>query len=650
MTLGIKTRVAVQGLEGKYDPFDINYAERPYDLFTDSELIAEQGNTLHMDTECNPNYFLLSFKSETSKKIIYFEIINDDYSGWNTSKIIWILTNFWTVGFNSIKYDIPLIGLIVTYEPTNEEIKAASNELIIGGMYPTEFYKQHKIHRPDLKHIDLIEVAPLMASLKTYGGRCHCERLQELPVDHMKVLDEREIRAVRFYNINDLDLTSVLLNELKPQIALRHQLMQEYGIDLLSKSDAQLAEAVICTELKRLNGYYPSKPKFKSGQTYKYQIPPYLHYENPDLKRMLEIVGKADFALTPEGTVIMPPELSKLKIRINKSTYKMGIGGLHSTESCVSYKADENTFLIDKDVASYYPAIILNLKLAPKHLGQSFLNVYRGIVERRLQAKRTGNKVVADSLKITINGSFGKLGNPYSALYSPDLMIQVTMTGQLCLLKLIELIEQQGVPVISANTDGVVSLCPKHLYTAMEAAVIHWQKLTDFETEETRYKALYARDVNNYIAVKEDGKCKHKGCYSEVGSALNSRLSKNPEAQICNDALTEFLAKGTPIDKTIRECKDIRKFISVRNVKGGAEKGGTYLGKSVRWYYSKTARGTINYLLTANKVPKTDNAQPLMDMPTELPDDLDYEYYIKQSTDMLHDIGYFGKPQELTLF
>jgi hypothetical protein len=73
MNLGIKTRVAVQGLEGKYDPFDINYAERPYDLFTDAELIAEKGSVLHTDTECFANYFMISFKSEVSKKIIYFE-------------------------------------------------------------------------------------------------------------------------------------------------------------------------------------------------------------------------------------------------------------------------------------------------------------------------------------------------------------------------------------------------------------------------------------------------------------------------------------------------------------------------------------------------------------------------------------------------
>jgi hypothetical protein len=149
----------------------------------------------------------------------------------------------------------------------------------------------------------------------------------------------------------------------------------------MSKSDAQIAEAVIVSELRRLNGYYPKKAKVDSGASYKYQVPSYITYETEQFQQMLEIVRNADFTIGAGGYTDMPDELAKLKLRLGSCVYQMGMGGLHSTETCIAHHADENTLLIDKDVASYYPAIILNLELYPKHLGKSFLKVYRSIVQ-----------------------------------------------------------------------------------------------------------------------------------------------------------------------------------------------------------------------------------------------------------------------------
>src|ERR1017187_7366641 len=139
----------------------------------------------------------------------------------------------------------------------------------------------------------------------------------------------------------------------------------------------------------------------------------------------------------------------------------MGIGGLHSAESGVAHVAGSNYMLIDRDVTSYYPSIILNLGLYPQHMGEAFLTVYRSLVERRVAAKKAGDKVTAESLKIAVNGSFGKLGSKWSALYAPDLLIRVTITGQLSLLMLIEMIELAGLPVLSGNTDGILVKCHK---------------------------------------------------------------------------------------------------------------------------------------------------------------------------------------------
>jgi DNA polymerase elongation subunit (family B) len=356
--------------------------------------------------------------------------------------------------------------------------------------------------------------------------------------------------------------------------------------------------------------------------------------------------------LDGQGYVNMPPEIDALRLAVGGCVYKMGIGGLHSTEHVVAHKADADTMLIDRDVASYYPSIILNQRLYPKHLGQAFLKVYESIVKRRLEAKHKKNKIVADSLKITINGSFGKFGSRWSVLYAPDLLIQVTITGQLALLMLIEMIEDLGVPVVSANTDGVLIKCPRSRYDDLQARIRWWEALTFFETEETLYKDVYSRDVNNYLAVKEKGDpkakflderlgIKAKGCYGERGSAGNSVLSKNPEVLICNDAVMELIATGKPIEQTIRECKDIRRFVTIRKVTGGARKSEQYLGKVIRWYYSTEMKGEINRATKGDKIPNSDGARPLMELPNEFPTDIDYNRYIDASIETLHDIGYY---------
>jgi hypothetical protein len=172
--------------------------------------------------------------------------------------------------------------------------------------------------------------------------------------------------------------------------------------------------------------------------------------------------------------------------------------------------------------------------------------------------------------------------------------------------------------------------------------------------EETRYKSIHCRDVNNYFAVKlkwddknkvwldEVDGCKVKGCYSERGSALNSRLSKNPTNLICSDAVMKFLTNGTPVEETIMNCKDITRFVTARNVKGGAQKDGIYLGKVVRWYYAVGMDGEISYILSGNKVPCTDGAKPLMDLPNEFPDDINYKWYIEEANKYLVQIGVYA--------
>jgi hypothetical protein len=600
---------------------------------------------LAFDIECYVNFFQIAFKSATSGKVIDFCMCPG--FALDTDRIWWIVQNFTIVGFNSHNYDMIMLALALAGKDC-ATLKEASNAIIMGKERPQDILRRNKVKhiRDHVDHIDLIEVAPLAGSLKIYAGRLHAPRMQDLPFAHYKSLSGPQMAIVRWYCINDLTSTLFLYNALAEQLKLRVTLSRENGIDLRSKSDAQIAEAVISEHIERLNGTRPRQPDIPIGTVYRYQVPSFLRYATPTMQWVLERVRNAMFIVGMDGRVGMPGELDELVIPIADAKYRMGIGGLHSSETTVSHLASDDWDLCEIDVESYYPRIILNQKLYPQHLGPNFLRVYEEIVNRRLQAKHTGDKVTSDSLKITINGSFGKLGSKYSVLYAPDLLIQVTVTGQLCLLMLIERLEMAGITVVSANTDGIAIKCHASRRHLMRGIVTQWEQDTDFKTEETPYRAIYCRDVNNYIAVKRDGTTKQKGVFANPWATEKSkdeRLKKNPTSQICMDAVTALLVKGTPIERTIRECIDVTKFVNVRNVKGGAVKNGEYLGKAIRWYYATGEDGEIIYASNGNKVPRSDGARPIMDLPSSVPADIDFAVYEAHTVRILQEIAYLDE-------
>jgi hypothetical protein len=315
----------------------------------------------------------------------------------------------------------------------------------------------------------------------------------------------------------------------------------------------------------------------------------------------------------------------------------MGIGGLHSRETAQHIKTNNEFYLAEYDAASYYPSIILQQKLFPESMGKSFLDLYQGVVKKRITAKHTGDKVTADTLKIVLNGSFGKFGSKYSSLYSPQLLLQTTITGQLSLLMLIEELELNGIRVVSANTDGIVTYYHESQIPTLQDILFNWEIQTSYTLEQTDYRELASRDVNNYIAVKLDGKTKCKGCFGEAS------LSKNPDGLIIYEAVAEFIANGTSIEKTITDCEDIRKFVTVRRVTGGALFRGEYLGKAVRFYHScdlGLADMSLVYAKNGNKVPMSQGCRPLMNLPNSFPEDVNFYYYYTKANEVLKGVGY----------
>jgi hypothetical protein len=376
-----------------------------------------------------------------------------------------------------------------------------------------------------------------------------------------------------------------------------------------------------------------------------------MEFATPQLQKLLQDVLSTEFT-AQYGELSKPAIFNNYHFQLGSLRYKFGIGGLHSCEENISHKASADCMIIDRDVASYYPAIIINQGLYPKHVGPVFLDVYTKMRDDRIQAKRLKHFARDKGLKIALNGVSGKFNSEYSIFYDPQCYLQMTLTGQLSVLMLAEMLELSGIRVISANTDGVVTLCPHSKYhEIMLGWIAEWEKRTGFTTEETQYKGYYAANVNAYFALKLDGGVKVKGPYSEVGSQTGTKLDNNPICLICSDAVKALLADGTPIEKTIYGCQDLTRFLTVRNVASpGAHKQGYYLGKVVRWFYSTKIGGTINYSANGNKVPETENAWPCMELPSEMPDHINYQYYINKTIGILYDIGYLRRPEQMKLF
>ena len=609
--------------------------------YTDMELTRAciNSESLVYDIECYENYFLIAFMGNVSKKIVYFEFDKDGYvyDKRYFPKLQWIINNFKLISFNGIYYDMPMLALMLAGKSTTE-LKAATEQIIVYNTRPQDILRASKVKKVQADHIDIIEVCPLQASLKIYSGRIHAKRMQDLPFKPDTYLSLEQIAIVRWYCVNDLRNTLQLFDTIKSEITLREHMTAVTKFDLRSKSDPQIAEHIISRDVEMLNGFRAKTPTIAPGTVYKYNVPAYIQFKTPLLQDVLAAIRDADFIVEESGAIGMPQGLKDLLITIGDSKYQMGIGGLHSTEKSISYIAGENHLLIDRDVRSYYPQIILNLRLYPQQLGPNFLTVYQKIVQQRLLAKSLGNDSEANTLKIVVNGSFGKLSSKYSVLYAPELFIQVTVTGQLSLLLLIEALETAGVKVISGNTDGIVIYCEKLQEHLVNSIVSDWEKATCFDTEETRYSAIYSKDVNNYIAIYDKPKkgilAKTKGAYAPTG------LSKNPTNWICVEAVIALLTQKVPLDFTITQCNDITKFVTVRTVKGGAVKDGHYLGKSIRWYYSTQAQGHIINALNGHQVPKSEGATPLMDLPDTLPKDIDYQWYINEAERILRDINY----------
>jgi len=614
-----------------------------------------------LDVECFRNCFIINLKNFSNGQKISFEM--SERSSIDFARLMRILSKHCIITFNGASYDIPMIAL--AKKGLDEfALKECSNRLVSGQTRYWEIERTFKVRLPVIDHVDLYDTSPAIhQSLKTIAGRLHCKTIMDLPYKHDKYLTREEMNVVSVYCFIDIDDTEVLFKSLKEPLTLRVALGKEYGLDLRSRSDAQVGEAIVKKRAERiLNNKKLKKMDLKTSWV-SYVPPPFIKFQGAMMQGVLAKLKTSQFDVDGYSKLVTPEWMKNFSVTFGNMTYSMGKGGLHSTEANRALHSDNEYFLLDVDVSSQYPRLLLLLGMYPKAIGPTFLKVYKAIIDERLAAKdrlkvlkgRSDPALMVEASqvqqkseggKIQVNGVFGKLGSKYSILFAPDMLIATTLTGQLSLLMLIEAAKDVGISVVSANTDGIVFRCRRDRAEELDTIIERWESGIGFQVERTYYKSIYSSSVNTYMAFKEDGEVKVKGPQGDPWSDNSTRemIMKNPQMTVLTEAVINFINDGVPFEDTIRACTDVHKFITINNVKTGAEWRGGYLGKTVRFYWSTDGDPIRSVGGSRRQVSNTLGSKPLMTLPDQLPEDIDYKRYVAEATEVAYDIAALEKP------
>lgn len=324
------------------------------------------------DAEVSPTKAMVGFRDIESGKVTQFQYDESE-------AIAKYIEGRTLIGYNNIAYDNVIVTAMMRGKSA-KQIYKMSVDLI-------EHDGKHWNYPNYIKsYIDLIEVVVGQASLKLYGSRLNTKKLQDLPYDpHMKHT-KKMWKDVCEYNVNDLDLTLELYEFLQPQLNIRETIGKQYGINVMSRSDAQIAEDIFEKEL----GINKRKIKIERPKFVEWDKPDWIKFKSDELSDLANEIADTPIKINhASGQPITPEFLKKKHVTINDGVYTVGIGGLHSNEKSVAYVGD----LGNVDVTAYYPSIIINSKLFPPHLGEAWLELYIKMRDERVTAKRKMQKI-----------------------------------------------------------------------------------------------------------------------------------------------------------------------------------------------------------------------------------------------------------------
>lgn len=503
-------------------------------------------------------------RNQLDELVEFFHTVNTKYTfGDLYTTDIKLDTNILFCGYNNLHYDNAIINYIIDcynimkykgYRDICRSVFNLSKVITTSSEDDNSAWRKWKymICFDSFDILTMLYSNKLRVGLKEIQVTMQYKNVQEFVADWQADLPENQIDSMIDYNINDVNSTEELLNRCKKDIDLRIAIEDEYGVRVLSKDGVNIGMKILTQKYLE-----------KTGQTWRdikdlrspmsviplnNVILPFIKYDSPILTRVLDDM---------KSQIVSPGRKGyENKFVFEGLQYSVGVGGIHSVNKPEIIIPKEDEMLIDIDVASLYPSMLIEYEFYPKHLGPEFLEVYKQIKDERIEAKHNGNKVKNETLKLALNGLSGNLQNEHNFCYSPFAVMQIRINGQLLLLMLAEKLTQLGCRIVQANTDGLFVLLKKDVYSKVNNVCREWEQLTRLTLEEERFKAMYQYAINDYFAITEDDKVKEKGMF-----ITTVKLGKGLTPKIIPKAVINFFKNGVPVEETIKGCKDIRDFL-----------------------------------------------------------------------------------------
>lgn len=614
------------------------------------------------NTETNNIYkFEISERKNQLRELVKFFKQVDKYITWGDyyTTNINIPANVIFCGYNNLHYDNPIINYIIEYEdklmqyniPTIcSSIFNLSKTITTSSEDNIDAWKhwKYQIWFDTFDILTMLYSNKLRVGLKEIQVTMQYPNVQEFVCDWTKPLPLEDFDSMIDYNINDIESTSELLNRCKKDVDLRIAIEDEYGVRVLSKDGVNIGMKILTQKYLEKTGLtWQDIKDLRSPMSViplKDVILPFIKYDSPILQRVLDDM---------KNQIVSPGRKGyENKFVFNNLRYSVGVGGIHSVNSPEIIIPRDDEMLIDIDVASLYPSMLIEYEFYPKHLGKEFLEVYKQIKDERIEAKHNGDKVKNETLKLALNGLSGNLQNEHNFCYSPEAAMRIRINGQLLLLMLAEKLTQIGCRIVQANTDGLFVLLKKDVYSKVNSICREWEQLTKLTLEEDRFKAMYQYAINDYFAITEDNKVKEKGMFITA-----VKLGKGLTPKIIPKAVISFFKDGIPVEDTIKNCTDIRDFLmsektgkqwhveymneeQQRTNRFYASTNGGYLWK---WKYSNDSDiKSYQNMLTASGVTLLNKFD---DKPIE-ERKINYRYYIMEAYKIIRDL----KPLQLSLW
>lgn len=451
------------------------------------------------------------------------------------------------VGYNSSHYDAYILkSILAGCDP--EQVKEVNDWIVCTDEQPWE-QPYLKGFYYDFNDIDLMKDTQFGTSLKSIEGHAGMSvEESSVPFDIDRELTDEERADVELYCKHDVDATEQLLEMRTDYLLTKANLGERAGLETpraMALTNAKLTAAVLGAEREEWN----------DEREYRY----------PDnlLKEFIpaEVIEFFDRMGDPE---VDDEELwkSKLEIEVGGCPVTLGFGGIHGALPNWKGVTDSKMQLVNADVASYYPSLMIYNGYTSRNMPHP--DVFKGIYEERLAAKKAGDKATANALKLIVNTTYGATLNQYNDLYDPLMARSVCVSGQLYLLELAcHLVRDvEGLILVQLNTDGILVMAPRKTATneSFNAIVEEWQQRTHFELEFDKVQRIWQKDVNNYAMRLADGHEKFKGGYLVRGASTVGAFSINNNATIVAEALKWFLLDGKPVADTINACDDPAQF------------------------------------------------------------------------------------------